>query len=77
MRRQMMIVSAVITTAGCFPAVTLQQISSGHVGCQPEDIRISDERGEPTGWRGWKASCHGTVYICSSVGHDVACHPES
>jgi hypothetical protein len=76
MSRHVIIVSVFLTTAGCAP-VTLPQVSSGHVGCQPEEIRISDERTDLSGWRGWKATCHGTVYICSAAGHDVACHPES
>jgi hypothetical protein len=76
MNRLTMIPSILLATAGCY-AVSLQQLSSGHVGCQPEEIRISDERGAPSGWRGWKATCGGVVYICSAAGHDVACHPES
>jgi hypothetical protein len=76
MNRHVITVIAALTTSGC-ASVSLQQISSGHVGCQPEETQISDERGDPAGWRGWKATCHGTVYICSAAGHDVACHPGS
>ena len=71
---QLVIISSILlTTASC--SVSLQQISSGHVGCQPEEIRISDERTALSGWRGWKATCGGRVYLCSATGHDVACHP--
>jgi hypothetical protein len=61
MNRLGMISGILLTTAGC--SVPLEQLSSGHVGCQPEEIRISDERRDPSGWRGWKATCGETVYI--------------
>lgn len=74
--RLTMVGSILLAATGC-AGVSLQQLSSGHVGCQPEEIRISDGRTDPSGWRGWKATCAGTVYLCSAAGHDVACHAEA
>jgi hypothetical protein len=78
MSKEMVVASVFLVIPGC-AAVSLAQISSGHVGCQPEQILISEERSDGMwiGWKGWKATCHGKVYVCSAAGHDVACHLES
>jgi hypothetical protein len=55
--------------AGC---VTLEQVSAGHVGCRPEEIKVSNDELHFAS-RIWNATCHDRVYLCSAAGHDVAC----
>jgi hypothetical protein len=55
-----------ITVGGC--AEQLQQVSSGHVGCPPEEIVIANDHYGPAS--SWQASCRGHTYQCSAIsGH--------
>jgi hypothetical protein len=67
--------------SGC---TTLADVSSGHVGCPPDQVVISNKR---TRWqrRTWTAECHGRRYFCASTSTssingatdtDVSCAPE-
>jgi hypothetical protein len=55
----------------CYTAAR-RDASSGHVGCAPADITISNEGGQT-----WDATCNGTLWHCSAYGSgedvDVAC----
>jgi hypothetical protein len=44
----------------------LAQMSSGQVGCPPDDITISD-KSPGFGTSSWTATCNGRVYFCSAV----------
>jgi len=64
-----------------------ESVSAGQVGCDPNEIEISDEDSS-SGWnqssRSWVATCHGRNFICSeldSAGKDVlvgvvSCHEQ-
>jgi hypothetical protein len=41
--------------------------SSGHMGCPPAEVVLSDERGN-----NWTASCRGRVFYCTAV-PELAC----
>jgi hypothetical protein len=79
--RNMLVVIAALLVGGC---ASLASVSSGHVGCAPDDIIISDEA---SGWNttSWVATCNGKNYFCSSVGGsgrygggpEVSCTEES
>ncbi len=69
---------ATLALSGCG---SLASYSSGHVGCPPSDIKISDDH---TGWnhRTWTARCHGKRYFCEAHGGgdgstpQLTCAPE-
>jgi hypothetical protein len=46
---------------------SLENVTSGHIGCPETDITITDDE---SGWntRSWTAHCHGKTYFCSLVG---------
>lgn len=61
-RRSLPVVA--LTLTACFP---YQRISSGSIGCHPQDIEIRDARGgrfPGTGPRTWLAVCHGVDFRC-------------
>lgn len=53
-----------VALGGC---TTLADVSSGHVGCPPGAITISDER-QSWGGSTWTAECNGQRYTCSAHG---------
>lgn len=67
---------ALVSLAGLSSCVTMEQMnqeySAGHVGCQPEQITISDFVTRHIGST-WYATCDGKRFLCSQVGEDVAC----
>jgi hypothetical protein len=67
MRRllQFLSVGATLLLAGC--AGQLATLSSGQIGCAPEDIVIENEEWS-WGTRTWVARCGDRVYYCSSQG---------
>lgn len=62
---------------GC---VSLEQLSSGHVGCSPAEVAISEERKSISGHT-WTAECQAQKFYCSTHGGgentapSVACTP--
>lgn len=68
---------ALASIAGC---AGLEQQSSGHVGCPPSEITISDAQSSLAG-RTWTAQCRSQTYYCSTHGGGdgsapvVACSP--
>jgi hypothetical protein len=66
-------------------AQVLAHLSAGHLGCPPEEIRISRyqitrfERdfGELPVVESWAATCRGGTFVCSvGRGRALACSPE-
>lgn len=57
---------------GC---TTLADVSSGQVGCPPEEITITDER-QSWGAKTWTAQCRGQTYQCSGHGGGEASTPQ-
>lgn len=66
-----LVAGAVLTAAGCVTMESLREArmngSSGHVGCPPAEVQISDERNN-----NWTATCRGRVFYCTAV-PELAC----
>ncbi len=66
--------------AGCGMITTGQYrgVSSGLIGCDEDDIQVSEERNVI--WSGqtptWRAECKGVVHICSMVRTTAHCTAE-
>jgi hypothetical protein len=59
--------------AGCFPfQARYQTVSSGFVGCAPDDIQIVNERSGVEGMS-WEALCNGHRFFCSRVDERSEC----
>lgn len=61
---------------GCVDTVQLARISSGTVGCSPDDIEITDH-GDSIGTQTWTAHCHGQKFYCSRLGTGAVCTRET
>ena len=61
--RDLLSLLSLTLACGC---ATLADVSSGHVGCPPSQIRISNDS-YSYGSRTWTATCHGRQYACSAV----------
>jgi hypothetical protein len=53
--------------AGLSGCTSLADVSSGQIGCPPEQIAISDDA-QTWGARTWKAECNGQTFTCSAHG---------
>jgi hypothetical protein len=53
----------------------LQEYSSGHVGCAPEKVAVSEWKGG-MGYSTWRAQCKGTNYRCTASTGGSSCKPE-
>ena len=59
--------------AGCFPFhARYQTVSSGFVGCSPDEIQILNERSGVEGMS-WEAVCNGHRFFCSRVDERSEC----
>jgi hypothetical protein len=59
--------------AGCATA-RYETLSSGYVGCRPDEIVISDLQNEF--WAlSWTATCRGRIFYCSATGRGYTCAP--
>ncbi len=71
-RRHVRVAGLAIAALGNPGCVPFAEVTSGHIGCAPHDIKISDE--DVTGsTRTWTAECNGRHYFCSATGHDISC----
>ena len=67
-----------VMSPGC---TTLASVTSGHIGCPEEEIRIYNDR-QSWGSRSWSARCRGRVYHCIGISGGkygaphVSCKPE-
>ena len=66
------VLSAAALTTGCAGMMAelreaRRNASSGHVGCPPGEVSISDERDN-----NWTATCRGRVFYCTAV-PELAC----
>jgi hypothetical protein len=76
--RRVLVAGSMLLAVGCGD---LQNVTSGHIGCAPSDITISDES---SGWTSasWVATCNGKRYFCSGAGGgryggpDISCKEE-
>lgn len=62
--RTLFLALAASLSVGCS---TLADVSSGQIGCSPEEIAVTEGNG---GWgaRTWTAECKGVTYQCSAHG---------
>jgi len=60
---------ALVFVFGC---ANLKSITSGQIGCSPEDIRITEEEAGQTS-KNWVAECRGKRFHCTeaSAGHTI------
>ncbi|MGZ3687146.1 MAG: hypothetical protein ACXWP5_05890 [Bdellovibrionota bacterium] len=62
---------AITLLVGCASERTLQKVSSGQVGCAPDDVQIKDaESGIPYTWT---AICKDAKFYCSALNHEYTC----
>ncbi len=62
--------------SGCFGAEALSQASAGYIGCNSQEIEITNDQ---VGFnqRSWDASCRGRTYHCSGVDRTgIACQED-
>jgi hypothetical protein len=48
-----------------------QILSSGQIGCPPNEIQITDNRGIGEFPKSWTAQCKGKIYYCSLAAPDT------
>jgi hypothetical protein len=67
---------SIIALGGCQPTSVLhKQLTSFNVGCETEDILISDETFELNGTENWTAKCDGKTYSCTYLNESsTACY---
>lgn len=53
----------------------LQDYSSGHVGCAPDKVGVSEWKGG-MGYSTWRAVCKGTAYRCTASAGGSSCKAE-
>jgi len=63
---QLLATTTLLMLAGCGESA-LRSVSSGYVGCSPDEIEITnDDIGFSN--RSWDAACHGRIFHCSGAG---------
>ncbi len=68
---------AVFAVSGCASApkeAEIQAYSSGHVGCEPADIKVANWK-PGMGYSNWDAECKGTRYKCTASLGGSKCTP--
>ena len=65
---------AATTPSGEPDEATLQSMSAGWIGCQPERVAISDAHSASADTWSWVATCESVAMVCSSSG-EVRCSP--
>jgi len=66
--------AGVALLTGC---TTLESISSGHVGCTPDKIQISNHTSNNWDADSWVATCNGKRFVCHSQNQgSSSCTPE-
>jgi len=65
--RKLIVFLGIITTTigGCTSANISKNLSSGAIGCQPDDITIINEAATINGLHNWEALCKDKRFICS------------
>ncbi|HEX8951683.1 MAG TPA: hypothetical protein VF945_07540 [Polyangia bacterium] len=59
--------------AGCATTDILKDASVGHTGCTQDEMVVSDVDRD-LGRAQWVVQCRGHLFLCSQLGHDIACH---
>ncbi|MEK6706551.1 MAG: hypothetical protein AAB116_13215 [Candidatus Poribacteria bacterium] len=63
-----------------FGCASLPKLTSGKIGCPPDEIKITDDNAS-IGTRTWIAKCRGKRYFCSAqaAGYttDISCKEET
>lgn len=65
--RSLLICLTLVALSACASAPRerdLQAFSSGHVGCAPESVKVSEWTGG-MGYSNWKAECAGKRFVCT------------
>jgi hypothetical protein len=67
---------AAVVSSGCFFGHNYAALSSGPVGCPPQEVVISDHEMQ-TSSETWVATCRGQRFFCSGMGTTVTCAPDA
>jgi len=59
-----MILLPIFLLSGCVTTDDMKSLSSGHIGCLPNEITIEDPTDTSAGYA-WTAICKGKTFICS------------
>lgn len=79
---KIMVLLISFTLLGCTSTGTIRSLSSGRIGCPPEEIEVQNENSSYlTGVSSWAVICRGKKFYCSSITHadgstPVNCTPE-
>jgi len=66
MKNHLMALIFLTSLAGCTSSRISQNLTSGAIGCRPEEIQIFNETATIIGsMHNWEAVCNGKHYICS------------
>jgi hypothetical protein len=66
--------AALVFGSACATPAMLRDISSGHVGCLPDHIEVSNIHWmKSVKGQIWEATCEGKRFLCSSYVGDTAC----
>jgi hypothetical protein len=60
---------------GCATTDMLKDLSVGHTGCLQSEMVVTPPVEGASGFGyTWTVTCHGSRFLCSAMGKDVACH---
>lgn len=62
--KKLIFLSAVLLLAGCTTVADMKGMSSGHIGCTPDEITITDHS-STSSTVNWTAMCNKEMYICN------------
>jgi hypothetical protein len=69
-----MVMLLLMSGIGCVATTAqYQQVTSGLIGCRPEEITIANE--DPGSIGSWEATCRGRLFYCSNVRTSMSCTP--
>ena len=64
MKHLILIISIALLT-GCVNPQVSKDLSSGAIGCSPDEITITNEKATANSIHTWTATCKGKTYHCS------------
>ena len=83
MRYRFALLASCLSLCSCATTATAEgraQLSSGHIGCLPEEITTTKPTSTAILTENWVATCRGKQFVCSSTqgeyGPEVACAPQ-
>ena len=65
MKKLIVVLMGLLIVAGCTSARVSRNLSSGAIGCPPQDIEILNETASYDGTHNFEAICKGKRFFCS------------